>query len=563
MVSQEAVHINDDTLLCVSSLGCLFDAFLLIDDAVRLCTNISSSQAIQHIQLCQRILPKTWSSEAISYICEGLQTRGQTETTVKCAVELGKAMHQPHRSQEIGPGRLLDALGIAKICRTETPTQGVLRCVQRLLTLPPTATALLLPNSAATVTALCEHAQSTQQADCVHEMAKIVTSTIGFAQNMTQKLCTRPDYASILVCLSHIKHKRLWDTNDILKCAEEKRQLTSIKVKRIYSWDDDRIEIMAGKRFALWFDVFDQWQQKYEENDRNTDTRTVLKISINENNAAGAILWGYRTNVTVAGTLYFHSLIISQPGTFEVRISIPSSSSSHKREKERTLALFKLHVAEDPVAKETAPCIYVLKDGICPHDAHGPDHDAVFPQTRSYSPPLPVSPSSHGSYLHHLYCEGDKLARWGVKSYMAADGSLHVEYRSGLDAIWTGIGLPRYEMSPEQKLGLVLPSELVEQYHTWEAKGGSVQPSALNKALTRLIKRAYYRASLQWHPDRWSSVELEQYKPIVQGIFQQITEAYDACQTRWLRSNASKASSSDEGDGTTEDGATVETPVYE
>ena len=151
----------------------------------------------------------------------------------------------------------------------------------------------------------------------------------------------------------------------------------------------------------------------------------------------------------------------------------------------------------------------------------------------------------------------------GCEVVFEADGSLHVEYRRGLDAIWTGIGLPRYEMSPEQKLGLVLPSELVEQYHAWETKGGSVQPSALNKALTRLIKRAYYRASLQWHPDRWSSAELEQYKPIVQGIFQQITEAYDACQTRWLRSNAGKGGSSDTADGTTEDSATVETPVYE
>jgi hypothetical protein len=514
---------------------------------------------------------------------------------------------------------MLDALGIAKLCRTERAEsqQYVMKCVQRLSQLPSSAATLLLhhssqqPSPAAgasisgsakqstnkqqdnslptfdsqrTVMTLCEHATSTKTADCVHEMAKLLTSQVSFAPNMTEKICLRLDSASILVCMSHIKHKRLLDGNDVLKCAEEKRTLSSIRVKRIYSWEDDSLEIMAGKRFSLLFDVFDQWQQKYEDEDdadvdygatssyQKAKEKTVLKISINENNAQGAILWGYRTNTTFGGSLYFHSLIISQPGPIEVRVTIPASVNAdsdihqhhhhhhhqhhhHGRKKDRMIAIFKLTVKEDPVIKETAPCMYVLRDSFCPHDAMGSDHDAMFPMTRTY-----VSQQRH--YLHNLYCAGEKLGHWGIRSYIAADGSLHADYRSGIDSIWTGIGLPRYEMSAEQKLGLIIPSDIAQQYYGRE---GVRVPSGVQKTVIRLIKRTYYRASLQWHPDRWSGAGLEAYKPIVQGIFQQITDAYDACQSNWLRTcsggatAAASATSSSEG----ADGGPIETPVYE
>lgn len=57
------------------------------------------------------------------------------------------------------------------------------------------------------------------------------------------------------------------------------------------------------------------------------------------------------------------------------------------------------------------------------------------------------------------------------------------QYRYGVDAVWTGKGLPSEEMSFHQRLGL---------------------PEGTTKG--KLIRRAYHKKSLEWHPDRWSSM---------------------------------------------------------
>ncbi len=69
-----------------------------------------------------------------------------------------------------------------------------------------------------------------------------------------------------------------------------------------------------------------------------------------------------------------------------------------------------------------------------------------------------------------------------------------------------GAELPQYglvmeEMSPYDRLG--------------------ISPTCTN---AKEIRRAYYKKSLQWHPDRWVGMEL--YKLAVQGAFELVAEAY-------------------------------------
>ena len=59
----------------------------MIDDAVRMCTNVSSTEIIQHMQLCHRLMPKEWGSEEASLLCERTPSREQVEAALKCAVE--------------------------------------------------------------------------------------------------------------------------------------------------------------------------------------------------------------------------------------------------------------------------------------------------------------------------------------------------------------------------------------------------------------------------------------------------------------------------------------------
>ena len=41
------------------------------------------------------------------------------------------------------------------------------------------------------------------------------------------------------------------------------------------------------------------------------------------------------------------------------------------------------------------------------------------------------------------------------------------------------------------------------------------------------LKRAYYKKSLLWHPDRWAAMS-PQYMPAVQGAFELVSAAYAA-----------------------------------
>jgi hypothetical protein len=65
--------------------------------------------------------------------------------------------------------------------------------------------------------------------------------------------------------------------------------------------------------------------------------------------------------------------------------------------------------------------------------------------------------------------------------------------------------------------------------HAIKGKGksggaGQGQGKGLAARVSRDIRRAYYKKSLQWHPDRWAGMAI--YSDPVIGAFQLVTEAY-------------------------------------
>merc|ERR1711907_313196 len=62
-------------------------------------------------------------------------------------------------------------------------------------------------------------------------------------------------------------------------------------------------------------------------------------------------------------------------------------------------------------------------------------------------------------YFRLLHCAGT-FATWHVSLFKGQSG-FWVEYRNGIDAIWTGKSLPRYEHTFEERLGL--PDGLIEE----------------------------------------------------------------------------------------------------
>lgn len=72
------------------------------------------------------------------------------------------------------------------------------------------------------------------------------------------------------------------------------------------------------------------------------------------------------------------------------------------------------------------------------------------------------------------------------------------------------------------------------------------------RAAQKEIRRAYYRKSLQWHPDRWAGMGM--YALAVQGAFELVNEAYNAL-TAGADENSADAAGGDAPNGTAD-------PVY-
>jgi hypothetical protein len=65
---------------------------------------------------------------------------------------------------------------------------------------------------------------------------------------------------------------------------------------------------------------------------------------------------------------------------------------------------------------------------------------------------------------------------------------------------------------------------------------------------------------MQWHPDRWAALPL--YSTAVQGVFQLISEAYEALSASLLSPATGSADGATTTDGSTAASASATEPIY-
>lgn len=291
---------------------------------------------------------------------------------------------------------------------------------------------------------------------------------------------------------------------------------------------NDGPDIQSGKRFTMDVQLYDQWNQPLVRFDNDIYARA----SINNDNEQGAVLWGTRSNMTSNGVLYLNTLSISQPGAVYVKITT-------KTDKDETIVLtiFKLIVKVNPDLQDTLHCTFIFKQALCP-SAVSPvtanDWENEFPQESAYFL------SQH--FMMSSACYKLITEVWGVTLHISAiDGSSIALYRTGVDSIWTGgRGYPHEEMTHESilELNMSLWNDEISALKAKKAKlirDAERVPNGLAKLtniklnkellpkLQKILKKAYYRKSLQWHPDRWSQYPL--YTDAVTRAFELINEA--------------------------------------
>ncbi len=467
------------------------------DQAALMCRNISSTEVVEHVLLCYRILPKVWMSPSASgallaaeespahTLCHGLTSRPQTEAVAKCAVDASKLS-----------GLSLSRQQLAQLCSHETSREHVVLTCLTQLTQPVVlqalrAGSLVLPEQ--TLQQLCRPSTSAAGA-CVQALAlHTLQHHYSVSGEVTAHICSSShEVTSLLNCVATLK-KRVLTTEDVERCYATPRRVSQVRLEGLQTPHSNTSQIVANQRFHLFFQLFDQYGARFQHAEHR------YRLSINRDNAQGAVLWGAHSNHSDAGRLGFHHLLITQPGDLDLALSL----------EDQILYSARIHVQENPHYLGLTQCLYIFSQGVCTD--HADDSAAHFPLLRSYLPAGTLD------YLRHLRCL-DKLELWQVKGYISLQGGLLLDYKIGIDAIWTGLSLPQQHMNMHARLGLL-------------SGDSSSSPS---KEMAKAVKRAYYKASLQWHPDRW--VGYEQYAEVVREAFQLVHEAYETLMERYSNS---------------------------
>lgn len=519
------------------------------------------------------------------------------KSVIQCASQLTRATvyHEPPpegSSLSSGSG---NGLGLtlspwtnaeaAALCRHETPLEAVAACALAARPCPSCTSARNAAMvNAALVTAVCASARDPGPGKCLTLAAQSgVTFDLsglgeGAGESPLVLLCSpraAPHAERNLICLRRLPSLAV-GAHDVLGCFRQPHVVDSARVLSVEDAGGGG-GVTAGRRFRLTLELFDAYGVRFRGPSPSGegpegDEGVSVRVSINDNNPQGAVLWGAKSNTTSTGVASFPALLVTLPGAVTVRVAVGGG---------RAVFSFVLAVRPDERLRYAHHCMVLFRQGVCPLASSNAtqeraDADGRFPVVRTA---LPLR--SH--YLLALTCL-DVFASWFVSSFAspaappaetnntsttntstvvvssggaASSGPwLFFEYRAGIDAIWTGVGLPSSDQTPGARLGL--PVERVERaglgtgagagagasvsvnaggMHAAregmregrEGKGGTAgrasRPSPMQRAQQRALKKAYYAKSLLWHPDRWVGMTI--YLDVVREAFESVHEAYE------------------------------------
>lgn len=343
----------------------------------------------------------------------------------------------------------------------------------------------------------------------------------------------------ILQCLKHKYPHTQTQTNldwrTIRVCATVDQEVSSVRVVRVVGQRGEPF-VTAGEAFTIFFDVLDQFDQLMSLDHSLTaaDQEESMYLSCdlkNDNSDSAdaaaeydAVIWGHKpSRVSVNGTVQV-VLAISQPGTMRLIVTAdhrkvtysPSSSSSDVHQSDvfsrrMTLGIFKLVVRENPRRKFESNCLFIFYKGQCTLGSEASD----------------TASNSLVSNFYSMTSCLEIFSNWGVSIRVNATSNEEVvraymlSYRKGIDAIWTGRGLPGEGMTAHEVLDL--------PPHAFPAASAAAA-KPLNKtsfkSSERMLKKAYYDKSKLWHPDRWTTHSA--YQSIVQSAFYYVHRAYES-----------------------------------
>lgn len=372
---------------------------------------------------------------------------------------------------------LVIALGA---CEFEDVEGKVLSCIQQSRDVPIAAS-------------ICPH--NSLAASCINDLRDAMGwSLIKFAnetEGFTLACGRSTNHKSLVKCLArsgvsvlssvHVE-KCLVDTIEASTSLPSKVKL--VKLEPLRDVDDEYPYLRSSKPFSLTLQLLDEWGEPW----MGFNTRFSISLTRSTRNS----LFGVSSNTSLSSLLHFSQLMVSNSGNVSFKLLLG----------EEVIDKFIVVIQEHRNVRDLeldVSCQSLLTSSL---RCESEDDAIDFPWMRSFIP--------FEFLFKSISCE-DLFHQWAIDSFIDVHGTTILIYRFGIQLIQSidRSSVPSIEMSYLERL------ELSNSWLHLESKFMSKQ-----------LKKAYYRQTLLWHPDRWTGPRLRQYQVIASGVFHLIAEAY-------------------------------------
>lgn len=371
------------------------------------------------------------------------------------------------------------------------------------------ADALMIGFSSTSAASLCRGARSGAPAACA------ATATHRIGEDGRLVLCMQASSNAPARCVNSLSAARAPSATDIADCRVAVPHPSGLHIMHLGHEADI---LFPDQPMHASLEVLDQWGGRVI-----SDSSTVVRASIAIRGSNGAVANSNgRFNTSSDGVVHFSNLSFSGSGNLTLQFFIYGNNSSDGVANiDVPLAAARIVVAETEHGAIIRRCRGIFSQLACPWPLDGvqatsangtnegmgidaPDQHQQAPYVATEA----VSTVSGGvvAAWYVLTCEqileenGMYVAY--VSSRSAGPLSALLWYHPGIEALETGAGLPSRDQP------------------AWEVLGIGQNASA------REVRRAYYRQSLLWHPDRWVRYAIHSAR--AQDVFQIVSDAY-AC----------------------------------
>lgn len=337
---------------------------------------------------------------------------------------------------------------------------------------------------------LCRGARSGAPAACAGSVAPRI------GEDMRIDVCMGALSSTPARCVNSLSPLRTPTAVEITECRSAAPRPSKLHITNLGHEGDT---LFPDQPMHATLELRDQW-----EGDMPAESSTVVRASVALRGSNGAsVSANGRFNTSSDGVVLFSHICFTGAGSLTLQFSIDGYRGTSV-----PLAAAHIVVAETEHGVTVRRCGRIFSQLSCPAGAEPAGWGACDGTKEKCEPPVvteAVSIVAGGAVAawHVLSCQR-VLEDNGVQVAYLSGGkaplSAWLWYHPGMEALETGAGLP------------------TRQQPAWERLGVKRDASA------REVRRAYYRQSLLWHPDRW--VRHAMHSSRAQEVFEIVGEAY-------------------------------------